>query len=338
MQVHKLIRNEVSRTSRNLLAVNLLCAVALAWCAYAGRTYIRNFFSGPFTVDTALLSAWTPNETKEFVTVKGEKLIRTSVQEMRRKDGEEVAQANYLLLLKDNRLLVVRDENGLNEQVEITGELKPLPQDAFPKIQAEVKAAKPGAEEMLLPVMLDDGSYRTGGYICFALGVPLFLLNLFNIFKAVSRSREPARSPIALQAAKFGDLNQIAAAVESDMSGPKSKYGWNVTMGRSWLVYKTWFETKVFAIDQIVWAYPHVTKHSVNFIPTHKSYKVILWTRNGENGEFQMRKKACDEFIGKVRGMAPWMVAGFSPEISQMWTNQRAEFLAAVDGRKNKTS
>jgi hypothetical protein len=83
-----------------------------------------------------------------------------------------------------------------------------------------------------------------------------------------------------------------------------------------------------------MWVYKKVTSHSVNFIPTGKSYELALHDKLGRERTIKLSEGEVNDTIVKIAGHAPWAVVGFDPEIKTMWDKQRDEFYAMVEQRK----
>jgi hypothetical protein len=85
-----------------------------------------------------------------------------------------------------------------------------------------------------------------------------------------------------------------------------------------------------------------VTKHSVNFIPTGKTYSVILVGRHRQRIEEQMKEKAVNEMLADLTARVPWILFGFTQDLDKAWQKDPAGVIAAVDLRyeqhKNKAT
>jgi hypothetical protein len=103
---------------------------------------------------------------------------------------------------------------------------------------------------------------------------------------------------------------------------------------QSWLVRRNTFSTWVSPIEDLAWAYKKVTKHSVNFIPTGKSYAVVLVGRHRQRIEVQMPEKASNALLEFLAARAPWAIYGFNQEINAIWQKDPDGFVAVVDSRR----
>jgi hypothetical protein len=83
----------------------------------------------------------------------------------------------------------------------------------------------------------------------------------------------------------------------------------------------------------MVWVYKKVTKHSINFIPTGKTYSVVLVGRHRQRIEEQMKEKAVNEMLADLAARVPWALFGFTKELEKAWQKDPAGVIAAVDSR-----
>src|SRR6266542_3252040 len=54
----------------------------------------------------------------------------------------------------------------------------------------------------------------------------------------------------------------------------RGKAGWR--MGNKFLVRSTFFTFNVLRFHDVLWGYKKITRHSINFIPTGKTYEAIV--------------------------------------------------------------
>ena len=94
------------------------------------------------------------------------------------------------------------------------------------------------------------------------------------------------------------------------------------------------FSTWVSPLNDIVWAYKKVTKRSVNFIPTGKSYTAIIIGRHRQRIEHSMSQKKVDALLTELASRVPWAVYGFNADLDNVWKKDPGGFVAAVDSRR----
>ncbi len=152
----------------------------------------------------------------------------------------------------------------------------------------------------MLPFTLNAADYRERGYWGLGIGLPLLLLALWNCSKALRRNTELQTS---------------------------------LRVTQSWLIKENYFNTWVSPLNDLAWAYKKVTKHSVNFIPTGKSYAVVLVGRHRQRVEEKMNEKATTELLTHLATFVPWALYGFDQRLADAERKDPAGFAALVESR-----
>lgn len=114
--------------------------------------------------------------------------------------------------------------------------------------------------------------------------------------------------------------------------GGVRKYG-KLLIGPQWMVRRSMFRTWVSPVGDLVWVYKKVTRHSVNFIPTGKTYSVILVGRHKQRTEEQMKESAVNQLLMELTQRVPWALFGFDKNLEQAWRKDPPSVVAAVDAR-----
>src|SRR5262249_55006975 len=241
-------------------------------------------------------------------------------------------KAEYVLLRSGDKILLVKASPG-EEKFQYSGELVPT----TPQVQSDVvqrlkdEDAELGA--MVLPFTLNAADYRENGYWGLVIIVPLFGLAVWNSLKALRRSSEPQSAPVWKSLSAFGNAEQLSQQIEADVQpGGVRTYG-NLQIGSQWMVRRRTFSTWVSPVGDLVWIYKKVTKHSINFIPTGKTYSVILTGRHRQRTEEQMKEKAVNELLADLGSRVPWAIFGFDQKLEQAWRKDPLGVVAAVDTR-----
>jgi hypothetical protein len=165
------------------------------------------------------------------------------------------------------------------------------------------------------------------------IGALLFLLALWNCIKAVRRYGEIQTTPVWKRLSVYGNTDQLSLEIEQQRLGPKTKYG-KLEITGSWLVNKSLFSTWVSPVADLAWVYKKVTKHSVNFIPTGKSYSIIIYGRHRQHIEVSVpSEKKANELLADFSGRVPWAIYGYDKELQAAWTKDPASLIGAVDAR-----
>jgi len=158
---------------------------------------------------------------------------------------------------------------------------------------------------------VSDEAFRLPGYL--AIGVVLVLGFLFVRYgiPAWRHYRDPGTHPLLARIGPWGDPLGVAVEVERDFGTPRYKAsGWRI--GDKYLVQSPFLMFNVLRLRDLLWAYKKVTKHSVNFIPTGKTYEAIL-TCYGGAATIRRKQQQVDEILAYVRQRVPWALLGYSP-------------------------
>lgn len=171
--------------------------------------------------------------------------------------------------------------------------------------------------------------------ILIGIGVLFLLLSGWNCFKAMRRNTEIQTAPLWKQVSIHGDVNQLAYQIEQELQTPPTKYK-SLLLTRSWMIRKGFFNTWVSPIGDLAWIYKKVTKHYTNFIPTGKTYSLIIVGCHRQRIEVQLSEKNTDQLMRDLNGRVPWAIYGFSKEIEAAWQKDAKGFIATVDSRYQK--
>jgi hypothetical protein len=194
-------------------------------------------------------------------------------------------------------------------------------------------AEQPDLARMVLPYTLNAANYRNDGYAMLIIGLPLLALAGWNLWKAMRRVSEIQTSPVWKHLAAYGNAEQLSQQIEAEFQPAMvRKYG-KLQLAPQWMVRRKMFSTWVSPVGDLVWIYKKVTKHSVNFIPTGKTYSVVLVGRHRQRTEEQMKEKAVNEMLGDLAARVPWALFGFTQDLEKAWRKDPAGVIAAVDSR-----
>ena len=336
------LADQIRRSDRNLLFANLgLCGAVLVALLLSG-TYYYNFCLGPFPITEQTLTSLRSADqvSKRFVVIHIDNAVDYEVQEVEtRRNGRERVLATYYSVIFGEKLLLVKAPPDAHAS-EFSGYLENL--SDYHKGQREVLAkfiAKdPGSRGAYLPVMLDAVDVRTPGWIGLAVGLPLFLLGGWNIKKALTRRSNPSAHPILRSLEQYGSPLTIVAAIDREMKGEVSRPTNSVFISSSWLLNLRFFTLNARPLAELVWAYKKVTKHSVNFIPTGKTYIIVVLDRRGKSLEISANRseQKANRILETLASQAPWILAGYTEDLARAWKTDAAGVISAVDERRNQ--
>jgi hypothetical protein len=147
--------------------------------------------------------------------------------------------------------------------------------------------------------------------------------------------RDPERHPLAKRIAAWGDPIAVAVEAEREFDHPLLTGGAGWRFGPKYLVQSQFFTFNVLRFSDVLWGYKKITKHSVNFIPTGKSYEAIVNCYGG-TATIPGKDKKVDMLLEFVEQRAPWAIFGFSDELAATFNKQQHDFTSAVEQRRQQ--
>ena len=184
--------------------------------------------------------------------------------------------------------------------------------------------------------MLDATGFRTPGWIGLAICLPLYVLGIWNVTKALRRMARPERHPIGRALARFGKPTEIAAAIDAEIKEDGRVPVGRATLTRSWFLRPSTFGMDVIHASELVWIYKKVTKHSTNGIPTGTTFTTVIHTRYGGAVEVAGNERLTECLLQELHQRAPWVLAGFDQQLAGFWKSDPGGVVAAVDDRRRQ--
>ena len=316
----------------------------IAWCLIAGAAvlfaasqhrYISNFLSGPFDFAQAELDSIddVAAAPRYFVRVTGSRALDTGIQQMstKKRGGVEKVTASYYALVVGERLLVVKRSHGAATTA--VGDLNGMPADLQQHLFATQQMQ--AIRGRFYPYYLDESSsFRVPGYIGAAVALVLVVLLVKYGLPALRYARDAASHPVVKRVATWGDPLTTAVEARREAESPRYRGGsWRV--GDKYVIQSAPFAFDLLRLSDLLWGYKKVTKHSVNFIPTGKTYACILACYGG-TAEVTGKEKDVDTLLAFVAERAPWAVFGYTDDLNKAFRQRNAEFCAAVEQRKRE--
>ena len=331
-----IIGAHIRRCNRNLFAVNLLALIALIACGYGSRRYLYNVFAGPFPTSVEALPAADPDALQRyFVSINGVTALKTGVRYVEKKKyGGESVKATYFAVKKGDRFLLVKSSEA-NPKTEYQGSLEPADSKIRGWFNNDLAARRLSYDDVFLPYMLDATGFRAAAYGGLLAGIPLALLALYNLRKAMARMRDFTMSPIYGQLALSGRPEDVAQAIDADFrqsrgACPVSK----VDMSQWWMLRKSMFGLDVLPLNDAIWVHQKVTRHYTNGIPTGRTFAAIVSDRHGRQFAFVGREKKVMALMTTLVERLPWIAMGYSAEMENLFRSQLTQFVAAIDQRR----
>jgi hypothetical protein len=334
------ISRQIRRTNRNLFLFGSVILAALGLLLAGGWRDTYNFIFGPFPIQNSeLVSIWNPDVPKRFfVKLEGEEAFRTGMREVDASNHTKI-RAELIALVVDKRLLLVKTPSD-NQQVQFTGTLTAIPPEVFNGVVHEWDQKHPDMKGAYLPFMLDATGFRKGDNLWAAAGAAGFgLLGLVLVGIPIRRKLQPENHPLLKQLAKHGMLQDIQMRIDSEMrsEGGGEKFG-AMQFTTNWLIHAAAYKTNVMATRDVVWAYPKITKHYHNGIPTGKTYSAIIRDSKGQSLEISGKKDSVPKLLESLQRRMPWVLIGFSKELEALWLKEKPKFFQLIEQRRAKLS
>src|SRR5213083_1203405 len=332
------ISQRIRAVSFRRVVVWTLALVGGVLLATSDRRYILNFLAGPYKLERADLDSIrdvtaTP---RYYARVAGDRVLDTGLRQytVRTQAGVETSReeaAAYHALVIGNHYLVVRTAGPESRQAE--GKLVPWPED----LENELFDSKDmrSLRSSFYPFYLDTGSFRRPGFVGIGVAIVFLLLFAWQALPAWRAWRDPERHPLAQRIAKWGDPMGVGLAAEHEFDNPllKAKAGWR--LGNEYLIRSTFFTVNLLRFQDVLLGYKKVTKHSVNFIPTGKTYEAIVACYGG-TATISGSEKKVGEMLNFVQQRAPWAIYGFSDQLAATFYKHRQDFARGVEQRKQE--
>ncbi len=320
---------------RQVAAWAVILLAGLCFVGYNAR-YVRNFFLGPFQLsanDLAQISD-ADKAPRYFVSVTGDKITDTGLQETTTPTNNGTAEATYVsasfyTLKVGDRLLIVRSPSSPGTSV--TGQLAPIPSDVSDHLFTGINSTLSSSD--CYPFYLDTQGFRTSGYWGIAIAALVLILVVAFARPALMRLRDIETHPAVKRARLWGDPISVSVEAEREFNGQVRYKGASVVLTDNFAILKSFFSFNLYRFHDLLWAYKKVTQRRVNFIPTGKTYSAILHFYGG-NLTFIANEKRVEEVLQFAGSRAPWAIVGYSADLNKLFTKQVSAFCAAVEARR----
>ncbi len=336
---------QIQQFNKTLRLHNLIALALLLGLGAFQYRYLRNCLLGPQKIDSAqLLKVTDPSSLeRDYVTFTSPKALDTGYQKVSKRRSSETTTNKYAIALVGTQkaLLVEAQPNDDLKNPTFTGTLSTIDSSVQSNVVDSLQKEEPMLNGRLLPVILETGDYRTAAYVLVPLLIGGIALTSWNLYQAQIRSADPRKHPVYKSLAKYGESDSLATEIDRELKTTHQvdtlKSGMTYVTPH-WVVHPQTYDLHMTQLDKLVWLYKKVTKHSVNFIPTGKSYELILHDNLGRQHTLKMPEHQLDDTIAQVNRHAPWAVVGFTDEIKAMWDKHRDDFYQLVAERKQEAS
>lgn len=338
------IGGQIRRCNRNLLIVNVILLACVFVYVFANARYLANFLSGVRDISASDLAALKDPGARFnfFVRVHGDKSVSTGIQSVEQtveegtnKVESTTVKANYRILVVGTRLLVIKANPSATGTI-FAGALEPIPSDVYGEVVTPIIREDAQFQGAFVPAMLNASDYAEQGWWSVVIGLPILLLVGWNLWKYKRRATDYTSHPVYRRLRCFGSPETISEQIETTMRMTSPQGVGGASLFGPWLFKADYFDLKLFHLPDLVWLHEKVTRHSVNFIPTGKSYAACLYDRYSYSSEIQSSKPNVESLMALIIQQCPWAVRGFSNELKKLWQSNKTDFISAVDEKRRE--
>lgn len=331
------ISRQIRRTNRNLLLMGaILLGIIGAMVTLTWRDVYNHLF-GPFPTQPSELAAIPgPNSTQRYyLQVQGKESIPTGMQQF--EGGSKQASAQVVALVVGDRLLLVKMPMGA-DQLSFKGQLAAIPAALQTQVVRSWEQEHPEAKGAFLPYMLDaTGIWDRDSVIVTIAGLIFTFAALYMIVLSLRRMSQPDSHPLLSKLQRYGLVNDIRMQIDSEMRSENGgeRFG-PMHFTKGWVIHATAYKTDLMQVRDVIWAYPKVTKHYTNGIPTGKSYSAIIRDTKGQSLEVSGKKDSVPQLLQSLQRRMPWLLVGYSKELDALWLKEKPKFFALAEQRRAK--
>ncbi len=123
-----------------------------------------------------------------YVELKDRELIPTGVTEITTVNGRRTASDPYFMMRVPEKMMIVQAKT-VGDGRHLVGPIYGVPDPIQQEVIAKVVARRPELNGQFLPVKMNaNAAFRVIGYIGLAFGIPVALLCLVNVARALARA------------------------------------------------------------------------------------------------------------------------------------------------------
>lgn len=209
----------------------------------------------------------------------------------------------------------------------ITGTIQPMDDESLKYFHESVGYDEMTDEEkaLFLPYYLRQGYLgRTpegATYVLTVAAVVCFICATVMLVRALTGAYQ--KDIIKFCAAtgnKEQELERMSTYFES--SQPVS----GLRIADNWIMFQEGAHTRIWSLDQFVWAYKKSTEHRRNGIKTGTTYSTIICNTAKRRMELPMSEKEVTDALNYIADNAPAVVLGFNSKLDKMYRNDLPRF------------
>lgn len=174
------------------------------------------------------------------------------------------------------------------------------------------------------------GTDMSNSFIVIIVGVVIIILGLYLLIKGLSGG---ALKSIKKYCVSTG--NEVAAMQRLEQFCAVTPEVAGIRVSQEFFMARTNADVLFAETRNIIWIYMHVVRHSVNYIPTGKTYSLMAMKADGTKMEISMRnKKKSEEALDHISRVLPYLYYGYDDQLMAVYNQNRQSLIQAVADRR----
>lgn len=163
------------------------------------------------------------------------------------------------------------------------------------------------------------------------VAVVFFGISIYQFVLTSRRNKNIFHHPDMNHFLKWEDYGNYVITMNEELKQNKRTEFSHAFFTDSFVFIPTFYRLNWFHLSEVCWAFHHVTKHSVNLIPTGKTYEVHIYLDDGSL--VQIKSDSAGEILHHLIKTAPFAHYGYSDELKDAWSNDTIGFINSVKHR-----
>ncbi len=232
------------------------------------------------------------------------------------------------------------DESAMDnlQPVKISGTIQPLSGDYltyFNEFVDEMGLPEESAA-LFLPYVINDGDIGEGNMVTIIFFILLAAGSLIGgIYMLVSGIKGKNVKALEEYCESKGNKEYILAQIEHFYQMQPAVQGMRI--GQDYFMAVKGTKVYFAEADQVLWVYENVVQHRTNFIPTGKTYSVVVKLYDGRIFDIPMsRKTASREALQYIAANMPYLFIGYEEDWVELYNTERDRMRQTVRSRKQE--
>lgn len=338
-----IIEYQVKRISKNILILNSILLILSIIILICNFSEFKNIVIGPERVDIGEISGLKISgfAARNYVTVYPEKQVSTGLQYVEKEydsshnEKSKTVQSVYYVLKEGQNLILAALPPDKENESSYTGWVRKMTPEESDNLRDDISELK-AMDNFTVSEYVLDVKKSSGAAFWYVVCIICMIINIIYISKSIRYFDFPEKNKIFKQVTKYENPDAAINSIQEELPYDLLQNKGGLFVLRSWILKEGFFSFNIYKLDDVVWIYKKVTRHSVNFIPTGKTYGLVLKFQDKSQCFITMGEKQVDYIITSLKQMNPWIVVGFSQSINKMWTSNYRQLVNYVQSEKTR--